>query len=213
MKIFRFFLLIFSLAFTSCLPQVSIKAGNNDEAVIFFTTGFSESASKTLQSISGADPNSPLFNKTDVLNLLKEAGAVNTSASLPTPHEISTTGTIPEVAKNPLSQAGLLSKTEKSLTLSIGPKQINTFYEFLSDDAKAYFDLMMIPCLIGEKMEVSEYRELLSSMYGPTFADEIVNGKLTISLSSPDGRKKLKETISLGELLCTTEEKNWTIKY
>ena len=72
---------------------------------------------------------------------------------------------------------------------------------------------MMIPSLIGEKMSVTEYRELLASLYGPSFADEIVNGKLIISLSSPDGKRSLKETVSLGDLLCTSEEKSWKLNF
>ena len=212
-RLFLSALLIFSLFIVSCKPQISIKAGKSDEASIFFSTGFSDSTAKTLQNLTGADTNAPLFNKDDVLLLLKSAGAVNTSAALPTPNEISANGTIPEVSKNPLYQTGILSKTEKSLTLTLGPKQISAFYELLNDDAKSYLDLMMIPALIGEKMDTKEYTELLSSMYGPTFAEEIVSGKLTISLSSPDGRRTLKETITLGELLTATEEKSWSIKF
>ena len=212
-RLFLSALLFFSLFIVSCKPQISIKAGKSDEASIFFSTGFSDSTAKTLQNLTGADTNAPLFNKDDVLLLLKSAGAVNTSAALPTSNEISANGTIPEVSKNPLYQTGILSKTEKSLTFTLGPKQISAFYELLNDDAKSYLDLMMIPALIGEKMDTKEYTELLSSMYGPTFAEEIVSGKLTISLSSPDGRRTLKETITLGELLTATEEKSWSIKF
>jgi len=213
MKFFKYLLITFPILFASCLPQISIKAGNDDDASIFFSTGFSESTAKTLQAATGADTNSPFFNKDDVLNLLKNAGAVNTSATLPNPTEITTTGSLPELSKHPLAQTGLLSKTGKSLTLTLGPKQICAFYELLNDDAKSYLDLMMIPALIGEKMTVTEYSELLASMYGPTFAEEIVSGKLTISLSSPDGKRTLKETVSLGEILTAAEEKTWTLKF
>lgn len=202
---------IFTLS--SCKPQISIKTGSNDEAILFFSTGFSESTAKTLKTLTGADSNSPLFNKEDILSILKSAGASDTSAAIPSPTEVSATGTIPEFSKNSLAKTGLITKTEKSLTLKIGPKQITAFYGLLNEEAKSYLDLMMIPALIGEKMSVSEYRELLASMYGPTFAGEITDGKLAINLSSPDGKKTLKETISLGELLCATEEKTWILNY
>lgn len=202
-----------SFFFMSCLPQISVKAGSNDEATIFFSTGFSQATAKTLQAATGADPNAPLFNKNDVLMVLNSAGAVNTSASIPSPTEIATTGTLPNLSNHPLSAAGLISKTDKSITLTLGPKQISAFYGLLSEDAKSYLDLMMVPALIGEKMSPDEYRELLSSMYGPTFAEEIVTGKLSITLASPDGKNSIKENISLGEILCATEEKSWTLKY
>ena len=202
-----------SVFFISCLPQISIKAGQNDDATILFSTGFSKSTAATLRSVAGADENAELFNKDDVILLLKSAGAVNTSASLPSPTEIATEGTLPELSKHPLSTTGLIKKSGKSLTLTLGARQISAFYGLLDEDAQSYLDLMMIPALIGEKMTVSEYRDLLASLYGPVFADEIVNGKLTISLSSPDGKKALKETISLGDLLTTSEEKSWTLNF
>ena len=212
-KIFLIFAISVSFIFMSCLPQISVKAGNNDEVTILFSTGFSQATAKTLQAATGADPNAPLFNKDDVLLVLNSAGAINTSATIPSPTEIATTGTLPNLSNHPLATAELVTKTDKSLTLTLGPKQITAFYGLLSEDAKSYLDLMMIPALLGETMTVTEYRELLASMYGPAFADEIVNGKLTINLSSPNGKKTIKETVSLGELLCATEEKSWSIKF
>ena len=212
-KIFLIFAISVSFIFMSCLPQISVKADNNDEATILFSTGFSQATAKTLQAATGADPNAPLFNKDDVLLVLNSAGAINTSATIPSPTEIATTGTLPNLSNHPLATAELVTKTDKSLTLTLGPKQITAFYGLLSEDAKSYLDLMMIPALLGETMTVTEYRELLASMYGPAFADEIVNGKLTINLSSPNGKKTIKETVSLGELLCATEEKSWSLKF
>ncbi len=202
-----------SLTFTSCLPQISIKASSDDQATILFSTGFSKETAKTLQAATGADINTPLFNKDDILMVLNSAGAVKTSASLPNPNEIATAGTLPNLSKHPLSTTELINKTDNSITLTLGPKQISAFYSLLNEDAQSYLDLMMVPALIGETMTKTEYRELLASMYGPTFADEIVNGKLTINLASPNGKKTLKETVNLGDLLCTSEEMSWKLNF
>lgn len=207
----RIVFLLIPFLLTSCLPQISIKSQAGDEADIFFSTGFSQSTAKTLKAMSGLDSNSPLFNKDDILLLLKNSGIINTSASVPSGTEVAVTGTIQNISKNPLAQTGILSKSEHSLKLTIGPKQISAFYELLNEDAKSYLDLMMIPALIGEKMTVSEYKELLSSMYGLSFAEEIISGTLSINLSSKNGKSTSKNTISLGELLTSTEEKIWEI--
>lgn len=206
-------LIVLSLISTSCLPSISVRAGNGDEAEIFFSTGFSEATAKTLRGMAGLNQDDALFSKDDILLLLQSAGAVKTSASLPSSTEIAANGTIPALSQNQLYRAGVLKKDSKSLVLTLGPRQIVEFYNLLSEDSKSYLDLMMIPALIGEKMTADEYKELLSSMYGPTFADEIVNGKLTVVLTSPDGKKSQKETISLGELLTSLEEKSWVLKF
>lgn len=206
-------LLVCSSLFISCLPQVSMKAGNNDEIAFVFSTGFSEGTAKTLKNLSGLAADAPLFNREDILMVLQSAGAVNTIALIPSPTEIAATGSFKEFSKNQLSQIGLIKRSENSLSLTVGPKQIAAFYGLLSEDSKSYLDLMMIPALLGEKMTVTEYRELLASMYGPSFADEIVKGKLTINISSPDGKKTLKENVSLGDLLCAVEEKSWVLSF
>ena len=205
--------LVLSFGFTSCLPQISVKAGNADDATIFFSTGFSSAMTKTLKNLSGLEQDTPLFNKDDVLLVLGECGAVNTSASVPSQNEVAASGTLPSLSENKITNSGLLKKSEKSLTLTIGSRQIVDFYNLLSDDSKSYLDLMMIPALIGETMTFDEYQELLASMYGPTFADEIVNGKLTIILTSPDGKKQKKDTVRLGDLLTQTEEKVWSVSW
>ena len=96
---------------------------------------------------------------------------------------------------------------------SLGAEQFQAFYSLLSEEFRSYFDLMMIPGLIGEKMTAAEYEQLLSSMYGPTFAKDVVSGTLEISLSSPDGKKTLKDTISLGDILTLSETKTWKISW
>jgi hypothetical protein len=205
--------LLLAFLFTSCLPQISVKAGNADDATIFFSTGFSSAVTKTLKNLSGLDSDASLFNKEDILLVLGECGAVNTSASLPSQNELAASGTLPSLSANKITNSGLLKKNKNSLTLTIGNRQIVDFYNLLSDEAKSYLDLMMIPALIGEKMTFDEYQELLASMYGPTFADEIVNGKLTIVLSSPDGKKQKKDTVRLGDLLTQTEDKIWSVTW
>ena len=212
-RILNFLSVSLFLLFVSCKPSLSIKAGNNDEAQIFFSTGFSAASARTIQSVSGGDSESPLFNKKDVISLLESAGMVSVTANLPSATEVTTSAKIPELSKNPLAQTGLLSTKEKTLSLALGPKQISAFYELLNEDGKSYLDLLMIPALIGEKMTTSEYRELLASMYGPSFADEIVNGKLSIQLVSPDGKKSLKKEISLGELLTAENELIWSLRF
>ena len=207
-----YIIILSGLLFISCRPQISIKAEKADEATVFFSTGFSESTAKTLKSLAGTDSSAPLFNKNDVLQLLRAMGAENATANIPSQTEIAATGTVKSLSQNRLFQTGLIKNEDGTLTLTIGPKQIVSFYGILNEDEKSYLDMMMIPALLGEKMSVTEYRELLSSMYGPSFADEIIKGKLTIVLSSPSGKKKVKEEVSLGDLLCSEKEMVWTVR-
>lgn len=199
--------------FFSCTPQISVKATQNDGASISFKTGFSESAAKTLRSISGLPENGAIFSPQDIILVLTDAGINNATAATPSVTSLNASGTVPSVATSELCKAKLLSRTQNSLTLTIGPNQIQEIYNRLDDESKAYFDLMLIPCLIGEKMSVKQYEDLLSSMYGPTFANELVTGNLSILLESPDGKKTNKVSVTLGELLTLTTAKSWSVSW
>ncbi|WP_191013374.1 hypothetical protein [Treponema zioleckii] len=202
-----------AVCFFSCTPQISVKATQGDGASISFKTGFSENAAKTLRSISGLPENGAIFSAQDIILVLTDAGISDAKASTPSVTSLNASGNVPSVAKSELFKAMVLSRTKNSLTLTIGPKQIQEIYNRLDDESKSYFDLMLIPCLIGEKMSVKQYEDLLSSMYGPTFAKELVTGNLSILLESPDGKKTNKVSVTLGELLTLTDAKNWSVSW
>ena len=186
----------FSFIFASCSPKISLAAKDLDSVEIKFSTAFPEATAKALRQMTGAGDEIPIFAEADIQNLLSQAETQNAKVSIPAANELFSSGT-----------------TANSLSFSLGAEQFQAFYSLLSEEFKSYFDLMMIPSLIGEKMTAAEYEQLLSSMYGPTFAKDVVSGTLEISLSSPDGKKTLKDTISLGDILTLSETKTWKISW
>ncbi len=207
------FFALTAVCFFSCTPKISVKAIQEDGAGISFETGFSENAAKTLRSISGLPENGAIFSPQDIILVLKDSGVSDAKASTPSVTSLNASGNVPSVAKSELFKAKVLSRAKNSLTLTIGPNQIQEIYKRLDDESKSYFDLMLIPCLIGEEMNVNQYEELLSSMYGPTFAKELVSGTLFINLESPNGKKSNKVKITLGEILTLTEAKSWSVNW
>ena len=203
----------FAVLCTACSPVITVNATNDGGAKFSFKTGFSKETTKTLRTISGVGENEQLFSAEYMEAILKEAGGENVAASVPSANEIETSALIKKIKESALGYTGVLSRTSKSLTLTIGPEQFLKFYNILTEDSKSYFDMLMIPALIGETMNTEEYRELLSSMYGPSFANELVDGKISITLTSPDGKKVKKATSTLGEILTLREEKSWTVSW
>lgn len=203
----------FAVLCIACSPVITVNATNDGGAKFSFKTGFSKETTKTLRTISGVGENEQLFSAEYMEAILKEAGGENVAASVPSANEIETSALIKKIKESALGYTGVLSRTSKSLTLTIGPEQFLKFYNILTEDSKSYFDMLMIPALIGETMNAEEYRELLSSMYGPSFANELVDGKISITLTSPDGKKVKKATSTLGEILTLREEKSWTVSW
>ena len=206
-----------SLSFLSCKSQLSVQAENDDSAKVEFSIGFSKKAASMLQELMGAvsqdsKAENSIITEQDVANLLRSVGAkdVKTTAKA---DQVSADGTLKELSKTKIHSSKILSKTANSLTVSIGTEQINSIYESMDEESKSYFDLLMVPALTGEEMNEKEYNELLASVYGPELADEVTNGILQIELKSPDGKKSVKDSITLGQLLTSSTTKSWSVKW
>lgn len=201
--------------FSSCTPEIKVKANKDNSMDISFKTGFSEATSKSIKKLVGANESDPLFSPADMVQLITEAGAVNVSAKMPTENDVQANGTLKDVKNTAFNATGILRQEAKNgktvTTLSIGPDEIKSFYSLLDANTQAYVDTMMIPCLIGEDMSKTDYKLLLSMMYGPTFAEELVEGNLNITLESADGKKQ-RFTEKLGDLLTMNTPKTWTIE-
>ena len=73
--------------------------------------------------------------------------------------------------------------------------------------------MLMIPSLMGETMDIEEYKKLLSSLYGASFVNELLDGFLEIKISDPSGKQKLSEKISIGEILTLSKTKTWSVSW
>ena len=223
MKIFNCLCLaLLTVFFASCSPAISVKAGNSDSATISFSADFSAAANSAFTDfLSEAgqttapiqNSSEPLFSKTEIENFLLSCGAEDVSAETGKDGKTKGTGTIAGLSKSVPGTSKILSKTKNSLSLTLGPEQFRSLYESLNEESQGYFDLLMIPCLNDETMDVSEYENLLSFVYGQKLAKELVSQPLELNLQSPDSKKTVSSKITLGEVLTLTEPKTWTVTW
>ncbi len=218
MKLFnlhKFYSLFASLAvvgLVSCSSSINVTAKNNDDVTLSFSSAFSKKSQDALLSLTGAQENSKtLLSADEVKTFLSSSQATNIKASVSPQNEIDASGDFANISDKNLSSFNILKRTQKSLSLSLGPEQISAFYNSLPEDTRSYFDLLMIPCLNDEKMDIAEYTELLASVYGTTLAEEIVNGQIKIELQAENLKKSVKAQITLGELFTLTEQKTWSV--
>lgn len=204
----------------SCSPSISVKVNENNSIDISFKTGFSSQVNQTIKTIAGLSENEQLLSPTELSKFLVDAGAVKVNSEIASENELKVEGNLPLLETSTFYTTNILKRNLESilangnskLTLTLGPNEIISLYNLLDEDTKAYFDMMMIPALIGEKMDSTEYKTLLSAMYGPTFAEEIANGIVSIHLESPN-KKVLDVKEKLGDILTLTSEKTWVIEW
>lgn len=207
-----------TVLFCACSPQIVIQAKGADEATVAFSAGFSQATEQTLKSIVGAisgqaDDGVPLFTASDISALLQHAGLQNVTAATPDGTNIAASGKIPAVSQSALAAAGIITRSQTSLTLTVGAKQFQSLYVLLDEESQAYFDLLMIPALTEETMTPAEYNDLLASVYGQTFAKEMTDGTCRMQLIAPDGKKSTTATLTVGELLTLSAEKSWSVQW
>lgn len=213
MKKIYFLIAAFSLmTFISCSPKISVTAKATGGSDVVFKTGFSDSTADTLRTISGLPANSPIFSTDDIKEILTQAGVQRTIVRTPSPMQVESSGFIP-ASLSELSKTNIFRQTQRSLSITLGPKQLKEIYSRIGTESQAYFDMMMIPALIGEEMDAEEYRQLLSAMYGAKFANELVDGKISITLTSPNGKKTTRAEATLGEILTLQKEKTWSVNW
>lgn len=213
-----FTLPFFLVLFASCAPELTLQARGDNGADIGITTTFApdDELKSLLGSLGFSLPemgSSNFISSQDLKAFLKDAGFQNTTATVSKEGNIAATGSCTNLSQLPLAQFNLITRTPNSLTLTLGASQWKKIYESSSEETRGYLDLFMIPALSDEKMSLSEYRELLASVYGPSIASEIVDSKLVIFLVTPDGKKKTKISTTLGALLARTEEKSWSVTW
>lgn len=210
-KILTFATFILPILFCSCSPEIKVKMSRDNSVELSFQTGFSDNVSKTIKKITGMKESDPIISPNDMATFLTEAGATKVKANLPNKNEVKAEGTLQKIESSAFYATGFLKKDEKSLSLSLGPNEIKKLYDLLDENTKSYFDLIMIPALIGEEMSIAEYKMLLAGMYGKNFANEITDGTVVISVESPNG-KTTKITENLGNLLTLTQDKTWKVE-
>lgn len=217
MKRFTVFAILSLFLFASCAPELTVQAsGVNGAEIAIKTTAQSDALSELLSSLSGTEGSaSGLFSASDIKTFLSGTGFENTDASVSPSGEIQARGTSADVRTGQLAQFGLVTRTKNSLTLTVGTPQWKKIYESATEESRGYLDLLMIPALSDEAMSLSEYRSLLSSVYGPSIAREITDSPIVIFLAAPAsfGGKKTKITTTLGALLIRTEEKSWSVQW
>ncbi len=211
--------MLFSALTAACSTSISVQADDKNGASVTFDSQFSEAATQTLRSListvagSSSDESIPIIAASDVRTVMEAAGFSAIAAKNTSTLGVSASGTYPVLSTGPLPATGLLTRTKKSLTLTLGPTQYKMLYGLSTEETQMYFDLLMIPALTDEQLTVEEYTGLLAGLYGTDFAKSLASGTISIELRSPDGKKKTTATLSLGEALTLTTEKQWTVQW
>ena len=208
-----FVFIISSLFLTGCASDFKIKAVNKDDAYISFSMNFTQSFSETFGELTGnsfSQSSSP-FTTEELKSFLQSAQINDVNAVVNENKNISANGILKNISVSNLYKSKILKRTDSSLKLTLGSEQLLNLYKQLNSESQEYLDLLMIPCLNGEEMSLSEYKDFLGAVYGSSLASEITDTTLKIELSSPDAAKKTKASITLGELFTITSSKSWSV--
>lgn len=94
-------------------------------------------------------------------------------------------------------------KNDKNNGISLSPDSLLNFYNQSDEQIQAIFDIFMPPVLSDDSenknMNVSEYEELIASVYGQEIADEISKSTVRICVKDSAGNQKAR-LITLSKL-------------
>jgi hypothetical protein len=202
---YKLFLLIsfaFSLLFVSCSAKISGIIHENGSADVSIRAALEPKTAALLQSFS-ANPEAPLIDAASIGTSAEAAPGVN-SAQFKNINPITIEGTIKidQIDDFLLTTESSIdtyrfvkynqTANEGSLTINLdltkGPDIISLF----SPDVTAYLEAIMAPIATGEVLTVSEYLELVTSVYGSNVSAEIKNALVNIDFTVPGTIKSVK---------------------
>ena len=210
-KPFLIILPILAILLSSCNGQIKIsvdKAGNAD---IEFASSMGTALENLIVSLSSSDnpPNSsetetPFFDSSAIKNSLTHSGLKNIQVKTPKRTSVDFSAQLPDLKNKQNILAQTLKFTGSSLTFTISPEIAFQIKNSMDEDVQSYIDLLMAPVFSGESMQLSEYTELVSSVYGQQIADELLTSRISIQLSIP-GKSKTFE-VPLTQLLTVSDK-------
>ena len=205
--------LIASVLLTSCDTALTLKAVKTGGAELTITSDLTKETVNNIRSLTGSPADIPFFSEDELIKLLKDIGGFNIKAKVKSESAFDANCFLPDFTSGVFKSLNMVTLTGNTMTLTLGPEQLKNFYNQLTPEAQSYFDMFMAPAITGEKLNLAEYRELLSSLYGPKIAAEFTDGPVALTLTSPDGEKATKVKLTLGELMTIANEKSWSVTW
>ncbi len=205
-----------ALFFCGCPLKVTINLDKNDNKSIYFSsslgTAFLENlnnlqqvpgqeggSSDNLERISSkiqSELNQSYFKNASVRfdkNTLSASAQVNSQKALPTEF------------------LGINKSSGGEFYVALAPQSLAAAILQENTTAKTLADILMAPIISGEEMSLSEYKDLLTEIYGASLASELLSGDLTIEYIR-NGKKQVQR-VPVSELLLAAYGKRFVFRY
>ena len=199
--LYSVFYLVVLFAVSGCSGKLSVQAKSDMGADIHFSSSVGQVISSTLSSLSssiaggkysGGSQN--LFSATEIKKAFNGSDFTDVTVTTPSSDSLNMSASIPSASKQTHATGGIRASdivncTSNKMVLQFSPTSLQKLSADLPKDTKTYLDLFMAPVFTGEKMDKSEYKMLIASIYGDQIASELDKAQITVSLSCPKGKK------------------------
>ena len=199
--LYSVFYLVVLFAVSGCSGKLSVQAKSDMGADIQFSASVGQVISSTLSSLSssiaggkysGGSQN--LFSATEIKKAFNGSDFTDVTVTTPSSDSLNMSASIPSASKQTHATGGIRASdivncTSNKMVLQFSPTSLQKLSADLPKDTKTYLDLFMAPVFTGEKMDKSEYKMLIASIYGDQIASELDKAQINVSLSCPKGKK------------------------
>ena len=215
-KLFLKILPLIAILFSSCNGQIKISVDKAGNANIEFASSMGTALENLIDSLSGtgnpsnfSEPETPFFDSAAIKTSLALSGLKNVQVKIPRRTSVSFAAGFPDLKDKQNILAQTLKFTGSSLTFTISPETACKIKNSMDEEVQSYIDLLMAPVFSGESMPLSEYSDLISSVYGQQIADELLSSHLTITLTLPG--KSQSFDVPLSQLLTVSDKLEFSV--
>ena len=183
--------LLLPLLFASCTSSVELHTNGDGSINILYDAAFDSAFIEIMQSLSG-ESGTQLFDADEMTSQFRAAGIKDVRVASPANTSLGIALRLPKEGNDPISRSGCISRSARSLAITVSPASCAKLYKLLPDTLQSYIDLFMAPVFLGEAVPKDEYVDLIASVYGKALADEASRAKIKISFFAPNGEKAVK---------------------
>ncbi len=206
-----------ALFFCSCPLKVTINLDKNDNKSIYFSsslgTAFVENLNK-LQQVPGqeGDPSDNLERISKKIEAELNQGFFKNASVRFDKNSLTASAQVNSQKALPTEFLGInKASSGDEFYLAIDPQSLAASILQENTSAKTLADILMAPVISGERMSLSEYKDLLAEIYGAPLASELLSGDLTIEYIR-NGKKQIQR-VPVSDLLLAADGKRFVFRY
>ena len=177
-------LAVLVLIHTACASSAHVKIADTDYVDLTIALRPSGVLENTVKKIAAGSGQASIFQEKEIRKSFESQQIVVQSLQLTGVCGLKLSCSVPRNHRL-LKRLVYHEPAKKTVALQVSPHTVQELLALIPEENRDFVDILMAPVVTGEKISVEEYRETISTIYGPKMAAGLDQSVFTILVESP----------------------------